>query len=109
MIHDYGSGGSFPVAFPHLHFAPLCLARPTGGAVCPAAVGWQITFVLLLKPGAHKVGVVGETTALELEKAGTAVSIPSVHPASYSLSEKGSCSHPKLWSFTCRFFLILTV
>lgn len=59
---------------PHLHLAPLCLSRPAGGAVCPAAARWKLTLVLLLKPGAHKVGVVGETTALELEEAGTVVS-----------------------------------
>lgn len=47
-----------------------------------------MTLVLLLKPGAHKVGVVGETTALELEGAGRAISLPSVHPESCSLSEK---------------------
>lgn len=88
LIHNHGSGGSFPVAS-HRHVAPLCLSRPAGGALCPAVAWWQITFVLLLKPGAHKVGIVGET-ACELEGAGTAASIPSIPPASCSLSGKGS-------------------
>lgn len=70
---DYWSGKS-----PHLHFAPLCLSRPAGGAVRPAAARWKPTLVLFLKPGAHKVGVVGETTALELEEAGEAISFPSI-------------------------------
>lgn len=65
---------------PHLHLAPLCLSRPAGGAVRPAAARRKPTLVLLLKPGAHKVGVVGETAALELEKAGEVVSFPSIHP-----------------------------
>lgn len=47
----------------------------------PAAARRQKTFVLLLKPGAHKVAVVGEATALELEEAGRAVSVPSIPPA----------------------------
>lgn len=58
------------LVFPHLHVAPLRLARPAGGDVRPAAARRQITSVLLLKLGAHKVGVVGETAALELEEGG---------------------------------------
>lgn len=88
---DYWSGKP-----PHLHLAPLCLSRPAGGAVRPAAARWKPTLVLLLKPGAHKVGVVGETTALELEEAGEAISFPSIHP------EKGWSSHPSVQTQSSR-------
>lgn len=71
-----------PDVFSHLHVAPLCLAMSAGGAVCPAAARRQITVVLLLKLGAQKVSVVGETTTLELE--GGAVFRQNIKPVNLS-------------------------
>lgn len=52
----------------HLDVAALGLSRAAGGAVGPAAAGRQNASVLLLELGAHKVGVVGEAAAVQLDE-----------------------------------------
>lgn len=52
----------------HLHVAALGLSRAAGGAVGPATAGRQNASVLLLELGTHKVGVVGEAAALQLDE-----------------------------------------
>lgn len=51
----------------HLDVAALGLSRAAGGAVGPAAAGRQNASVLL-ELGAHKVGVVGEAAAVQLDE-----------------------------------------